>query len=229
MAVVIPSDLIKASVVDISKFTGTVPKCIYVDTNILYFLGYPDFASLAMSGGRAPIQYQTQLYPRWWSFAEKRNVQFCTIASILDELAHLIERTELDICWRTDPLRPELDPSCPGQDFSPKYVKKVRYHYSMQLGPIRRKVETILTSIKKRMNVLPFSGKGIQSHENALTCWLDSASDFADASLVAAAKLMASPHILSDDADLSTFAHITLYTANRSAIAGAATVGKLIC
>ena len=59
----------------------------------------------------------------------KQESNFALAASCLAEFAHIVERTELENLWRTDPNRPELDADRPGQDFSPKYTKTVRNHY----------------------------------------------------------------------------------------------------
>jgi hypothetical protein len=57
--------------------------------------------------------------------------------------------------------------------------------------------------------------------------WLTANGDFPDAVLVATGKRQGLTHIMSDDADLATFAGITLYTGNQKTINAARIAGKL--
>jgi predicted nucleic acid-binding protein len=223
----IPTGLVKASVVDIRPGNALSPKSGVVDANILYIIGY-DFTSFMAAGVRLPPPYQTRFYPAWWKKAIKEGVTFCTTAGVLAEVAHIVERTELEILWRTDPNRPELDPALPGQDFTPKYIKTVRHYYFSQLQALRESVDTTLKSIRKLVNVMPQVGQDAQAFDQTLVQWVPSAADFGDAALVASAKRMGMTHIISDDADLISFDGITVYTANRKAIDAAVLAGKLV-
>jgi hypothetical protein len=141
----IPADLVKAQVVDITNRSAPLPKSVVADANVLYIIHY-DFNSLAAAGGRPPSRNQDRHYPAWWKRAKMDGVTLCTSASGLFEFVHIVERTELEIVWRTDPSKPELDARNPDQDFSPKYAKVVRYLYPGQLQVIRSSVETTLRS-----------------------------------------------------------------------------------
>ena len=152
----------------------------------------------------------------------------CTATTCLAEFAHIVERTELEILWRTDPTHPELDPRNPGQDYSAKYAKTIRYHYTSQLEMIRSGVETMLQSVRKTVEFLPQVGKAADIFAAAVKEWLPSTSDFSDSILVAAAKRAGIPRIISDDADLISFEGITVYTANRNAIEAASNAGRLV-
>ena len=148
----IPTFLVKAEVVDIRNRKSNLPRRVVADANVLYVINY-DFTGLAAAGGRVPPSYQTRHYPAWWKRTTEGGVELCTAASCLAEFAHIVERTELENLWRTDPNRPELDPNRPGQDFSPKYTKTVRNHYHGQIKPIREGVETTLASTRKNVNI----------------------------------------------------------------------------
>jgi predicted nucleic acid-binding protein len=223
----IPALLVKADVVDIRNRKSNLPKRVVADANVLYVINY-DCTGLATSGGRVPPSYQTWHYPAWWKRAAQAGVELCTAASCLAEFAHIVERTELENLWRTDPNRPELDPNRPGQDFTPKYTKIVRYHYHGQVKPIREGVETTLASTRKNVNILPRVGQDEAALNRAIQMWVESAADFADANLVATAKSAGIANILSDDADLISFEGIIVYTANQTAIGAAQASGKLI-
>jgi hypothetical protein len=221
----IPAGLIKARVIDVRNRHATLPRCAVADANILYIIHY-DFTALGAAGGKMPPPYQTDFYPSWWKRAVEGGVKLCTSVGCLADFAHIVERTELENLWRTDPNRPELDPDHPGQDFNPKFAKTVRYHYHGQLQAIREGVETTLEAIQKTVNVLPQVGQDTEALKRAVLHWIPSAADFGDATLVAAAKRVGMPHIISDDADLVTFDGITLYTANRKAIDSAIQAGQ---
>jgi len=223
----IPTLLVKAEVVDIRNRKSNLPRRVVADANVLYVINY-DVTGLAAAGGRVPPSYQTRHYPAWWKLAARGGVELCTVASCLAEFAHIVERTELENIWRTDPNRPELDPNRPGQDFSPKYTKTVRNHYRGQIKPIREGVETTLASTRKSVNILPRVGQDEVALNRAIQVWVESAADFGDAHLVATAKGAGIANILSDDADLITFEGIVVYTANQTAIAAAQASGKLI-
>ncbi|WP_020467545.1 hypothetical protein [Singulisphaera acidiphila] len=222
----IPARMVKASVVDLRAGSAPLPKRGIVDANVLYIVGY-DFTSSVTAGLRSPSPYQIRFYPIWWKKAVQGGVALCTTAGALAEVAHIIERTELEILWRTDPRRPELDPDMPGQDFTPKYIKTVRYHYYSQLQALRESVETTLQSIRKLVDVIPQVGQDASALDQTLVQWIPSAADFGDAAFVASAQRTGMRHVISDDADLISFEGITVYTANRSAINAAALAGKL--
>jgi predicted nucleic acid-binding protein len=205
----IPSLLVKAEVVDIRNRKSNLPKRVVADANVLYVINY-DFTGLAAAGGRVPPSYQTRHYPAWWKRAAQGGVELCTAASCLAEFAHIVERTELENLWRTDPNRPELDPNRPGQDFSPKYTKTIRNHYYGQIKPIREGVETTLASTRKNVNILPRVGQDEAALNRAIQLWVESAADFGDANLVATAKSAGIANILSDDADLISFEGIVV-------------------
>ena len=223
----IPQLLVKAELVDIRNRKSDLPKRVAADVNVLYVINY-DFTGLAASGGRIPPSYQTTHYPAWWKRAAEAGVELSTAASCLAEFAHIVGCTELENLWRTDPNRPELDPNCPGQDFSPRYTKTVRNHYHGQVKPIREGVETTLASTRKSVNILPPVGPDEAALDRALRLWIDSVADFGDANLVATAKRAGIDNILSDDADLISFEGIVVYTANQTAIGAAQASGKLV-
>lgn len=218
---------LKAGVVDIRERLHPAPTSVVVDANVLFFVYY-DFTDLAAVGGRAPQTYQNDQYPAWWKTVTNSRTSLCVAGVTLAELTNLIERAELEILWRTDPVRPVLDSENPGAPFSPRFIKTVRYHYREQLQGIREEVEAILESLKKSVNILPQIGEDETALARALKEWVASTADFGDAALVAAAKRAGMPRILSDDADLASFEGITLYTANAKAVHSAREAGKLI-
>jgi predicted nucleic acid-binding protein len=223
----IPASLVKAQLVDIRVRSSTLPKSVVADANVLYFINY-DFSLLVAAGGKVPPPYQTRHYPSWWKRAAQGGVTLCAASCSLAEFAHIVERTELENLWRTDPNRPELDTGRPGQDFSPKYTKTVRYYYHAQIKSLRESVETTLDSARKSIAILPRVGQDEEVLNRAIREWVLSAADFADADLVASAKGAGIRNIVSDDADLISFEGITVYTANQNAVESAQIAGKLL-
>jgi len=139
-----------------------------------------------------------------------------------------MERVELHCYWVTDPNQPELDDDNPGQPFSPKYVKKLRYHYSDRLSAIRANVETYLQSARRNVELLPAVSTNVDAFSATVQTWRSSTADIGDAALVAEAKRAGAPHIISDDADFVSFEGIHLYSANPAVVAAASQSNKLI-
>jgi predicted nucleic-acid-binding protein len=156
------------------------------------------------------------------------HVTLCSTATAFAEFVHLVERMELQCEWVTDPNQPELDPENPGQPFSPKYVKNVRYHYRDRLAAIRANVETYLHSARRNVELLPAINSNVDPFTATVQTWRSSTADISDAVLVAEAKRAGVPNIVSDDADFVSFEGIHLYSANPAVIAVASQSNKLI-
>ncbi len=227
MPQVFPPTLVKAQVVDIRRQSSSLPKDVVADANVLYVINY-DFTALEAAGYRVPSRYQTRHYPAWWKRAVQAGVTLCAAACSLAEFAHIMERTELQNLWRTDPSQPVLDPDRPCDEFSPRCTKAARYFYHSQIRSIRESVETSLDSIRKNVHVLPRVGGDEEVLNRVIRAWVPSTADFGDADLVATAKRAGMPRIISDDADLVSFEGITVYTANQNAVDAARNGGRLL-
>jgi hypothetical protein len=223
----ISASSVKAEVVDIRGNTASFPRTVVADANVLYFIYY-DFASLAAAGAAVPPHRQRQPYHKWWTQALNCQVTLCSTGSAFSEFVHLVERMELQSEWITDPHRPELDPDNPGQPFSPKYVKNLRYHYRDRLPAIRANAETYLASARKTVELLPEITKGVDTFNATIRAWCSSTADIRDAELVTEAKRAGVSHIVSDDADFVSFDGIRLYSANSAAVAAASESKKLV-
>ncbi len=222
----ISASSVKAQVIDIRSTTETFPRTVVADANVLYFVYY-DFTSLSDAGVGMPSSNQQQSYSKWWAQALNRHVTLCSTATTFAEFVQLVERVELQCYWVTDPNHPELDPNNPGQPFSPKYVKKLRYHYSDRLSAIRTNVETYLQSARRNVELLPAASGNVDAFSATVQTWRSSTADIGDAALVAEAKRAGAPHIISDDADFVSFEGIHLYSANPAVVAAASQSNKL--
>jgi len=219
--------LIQADVVDIRNPASATPQDMVADANVLYWVFYPNFSSLQYAGGRQPQPYQVAEYPRYWQRAARANTQFHAVHVILGEFAKLAEHAELEAIWLTDSPPPQPDPANPVPQFDPRVCKFARYHYCAQLAMFRKGVEIMIASIRKSVALVPQFPTADDLEKCSMAEWLLSCGDFADAVMIAAAKLQPNANILSDDMDIATFAGITLYTANQKTIAAAAAAGKL--
>jgi hypothetical protein len=223
----IPEQLVKASVVDIRKGGARYPRTVVADANVLYFIYY-DFTTLTNAGVTLPLHYQRQHYPKWWKRAKEQGVTLCSSGTSLSEFVQLVERMELQSLWVTDPQRPELDPENPGQAFSPRFAKKLRYHYHDRLSRVRADAMTVLRFVQKDVEILPRLRKDTDAFVDMTQAWQSSFADIGDAAMVSEARRAGLVHIVSDDADLLTFDGITLFTANQHAIDAAARSKTLI-
>ncbi|MFI5455286.1 MAG: hypothetical protein ACHRXM_07515 [Isosphaerales bacterium] len=212
-----PARLVKATVVDIRKGGTRYPRTVVADANVLYFVYY-DFTALDSARVTLPRHYQLQQYPKWWKKAKEQGVTFCSSLAILSEFVQLVERMELHCLWETDPQRPELDSENPGQAFSPKYLKTLRYHYHDHLSRVRADVMTVLRSVRKDVELLPRVREDPDPFDATTQAWLSSIAEIGDAAMVAEARRAGPVHVVSDDADLLSFDGITLYTANQRAV-----------
>jgi hypothetical protein len=220
------ASLVRASVVDIRRECA-VPRRLVCDTNVLYWIFYPSFRSLASAGGIVPGVYQTTEYARFFTVAHRSQTALCTSAANLGELAKLIEHADLESHCRTDCNCPADIAVRPGEYFAANQCKKARYHYAGRLPTIRRGVEHVIASVRKAVSILPGLASTDDEHQSALSEWLLSYSDYVDALMIAQARRLNMVDILSDDGDFATVSGITLYTANRNVVNAARAAGTL--
>ena len=122
---------VRADVVDIRAGSVPSPESLVVDANVMYWVFYPNFATLSGVRGRLPQQYQTRFYPNFWSDADGAGCEFYTAGATLAEFAKLSEFAELEARWLLDAARP-TPPNQHGASFNPAICKFCRYHYSVQ-------------------------------------------------------------------------------------------------
>jgi hypothetical protein len=224
---IIPA-LVQANVVDIDNRASALPPTLVADANILYWIFYPNFATLAAAGGRGPAFYQLNKYPPYWERAARNGCRFYTATVTIGEFAKTSEYAELEAIWRTDPSPPQPDPANPTTRFDARVCKFARYHYSSLLAGIRSDIEITIGSILRSVTLLDLPSSATALHTQASATWLHALDDFPDAVFASAAISQGVANILSDDSDLATFPGITLYTVNRQVITAARTAGKLL-
>ena len=201
-----------------------------MDANILYWIFYPNFRTLAAVGGKRPAFYQTNTYPAYWKRAATAGCRFFTSNATIGEFAKVSEYAELEALWLLEPpsSRPHPDPTNPSARFDPRVCKCARYHFDLDIARIRSDIDVTMTSLLRSVSLLGLPTTAATLHNQVSSAWLTSLGDFPDAALVSAAAAHGIANFLSDDADLATFPGIILYTANRYALGAARTAGKLI-
>jgi hypothetical protein len=220
--------LVQANIVDIDNRASALPPTLVADANILYWIFYPNFATLAAAGGRGPAYYQRNKYPAYWVRAARNGCRFYTGSSTIGEYAKTAEYAEIEAIWLTDPSPPHPNPSSPSHSFNASVCKCARYHYSSQVVGIRSDIEITIRSILRTVTLLDLPASASTLNTQACSSWLNSLGDFPDAVLVSTAIAQGVANILSDDSDLATFPGITLYTVNRYVITAARAAGRLL-
>lgn len=217
----VPPVQFKSQVCDIRRASSPVPRQIVADVNALYFVYYPNFHALAAAGGRVPIAYQTAEYPKWIAKASRQKAGLFTSPVTVGELVRLVEYAELEALWITSPANF-------GKPFSPIVAKQARYDFHSHLARIRQCAMSVVAAMHRQVELLPRFKSEIIELDAVLAEWAGSAGDFNDAFLVANAKLAGISDVISDDADLVTFAGIRVHTANKNTVERAHAAGMLI-
>ena len=220
---------VNASVIDLRAGNQqALPRQIVADTNVLYWLFYPNFGALQSSGAGFSKAVPASGLLSVLDQGRDTGTSLCTSVLNLGELAKVIEYAELEMFWRNDLNRPQFDPSNPSPDFSPQLCKLCRYHYGPQRPTVRKAIEQILASVKKNVPLIPCFRSSDEEYDRTVIEWCPSAGDFGDAVTVAQSKhMLRAPYVLSDDIDMATFSGITLYTANNRIISDASQSGML--
>ena len=81
---------IEADVVDIGADTPKASDAFLVDTNVWFWIAYPN-------AGQSATPYQLMSYPSYVNSALGKGAKICRTGLSLAELSHRIEKTEYDI------------------------------------------------------------------------------------------------------------------------------------
>ena len=186
------------------------PEALVLDANVLFFVHYPSFGTLAAVGGEPPSVYRTREYGAALKRALRAKTRLFTSATTLLEFAHIVEKVELEISWRKA-----------GGQGAFEY-KQVREQLAAQLEEIRKTVLVYVSAVRKITTII----EALHA-EGTLAVWRGSCGDTSDSALAAAALREGVPDLLSDDADFLTYRDLHLFTANQAAIDLAKSVGRL--
>lgn len=201
---------IQADVIDIRQDTPKPDDVFLVDTNVWYWLTY----TRVSLGDQPPKSYKTNIYTSYIgkTLSAKSQLHRCGLS--LAELAHLIERTELEIFSKAS-------------GFDKNKKKEFRHNHPTERthvvaeiqaawGLVETMAHTIDIQITKHTTDTILSRLGTQL--------LDGYDLFILESIIKANIVK----VITDDGDFSTVPDIKVFTSNPNVIQLAKTQGKLV-
>ncbi len=205
--------IVRATVIDIQNDRPKISDRFLVDTNAWYWLTYVRSSQTS----RPPKFYQIREYPRYLKSALKSQSELLWSGLSIGELAALIERSEYDIFCQINRLNP--------QSFS---LKEYRHGY------IQERINKVISETTIVWDLIRSFGNCLDTIINASTITQTIANlniqavDGYDALMVDAMNKAGINQVITDDIDFVTVPGITIFTANRNAIAAAIAQNKLI-
>lgn len=199
---------VHAEVVDLRSDTPRKDDKFLVDSNVWYWMSY----TRAQMGGRAPRPYQTQDYPQFVNAALQAQSTLFRCGLSFSEIAHQIERNERDIFSKTQP-----------QPLKPKHF---RHNYPVGRSNVVKEIEVAWSQVEQYTDSVDIV---IDDNivKSALSRIKTQMLDGYDLFMVEAMNQQSITQIITDDSDFVTVPGITVFTANRTAIAAARQSGKL--
>ncbi|MGI0494043.1 hypothetical protein ACN4EG_19850 [Alkalinema pantanalense CENA528] len=184
-----------------------------VDTNVWYWLTY----TRAKLSPKPPKSYQTQHYPTYIKAALQAQSQIFWSGLSIAELSSLIERSEWQIFCATHQRRPE--------DFS---LKEYRH------GSPQERQQQVIPEIEAAWGLIETSGTCLETLVDQPTTAQTIGNltiqelDSYDSLMLTTATKTGINQVITDDIDFITASGITVFTANRNAIAAAKAQNQLI-
>lgn len=202
---------IQASVVDIRNDIPKATDTFLVDTNVWYWMTY----TRASLGDRQPMPYQSNCYPAYINKAlsVKSRLHRCELS--LAELAHVIEKTELEIYSKRT-------------NFDKKKGKEFRHNYPTERSGVVAEIQAAWGQVQSMAK--PIDAKIDEAAGNAtLTRFATQPLDGHDLFIIEAIMQSNILQVVTDDGDFATVPGIVVYTANSNVIQGAQSKGRLMC
>ncbi|OGV96208.1 MAG: hypothetical protein A3I04_04605 [Nitrospinae bacterium RIFCSPLOWO2_02_FULL_39_110] len=201
---------VRADVIDIRSDSPRQDDLFLVDTNVWYWTTY----SRANQSDARPKTYQINNYPAYIAKAISSKSQLCRCGLSFAELAHLIEKTELEIYSRTI-----------GFDKTSK--KEFRHNHSSQRANVVAEIQTAWSQVKIMAKAIDIQINE-SSTDNALSRLSTQQLDGYDLFILEAISRVGVVKIITDDGDYVTVPDIQVFTANQNVITAAQKQGKLI-
>ncbi|HHT9159848.1 MAG TPA: PIN domain-containing protein [Candidatus Brocadiaceae bacterium] len=195
---------IQADVVDIRQDIPKPDNIFLVDTNVWYWLTYT----------RAPKNYQTKDYPSYINKALSAKSQLHKCGLSLAELAHLIERTELEIFSKASGFDKNKK-----KEFRHNHPKE-RTNAVSEIQAAWGLVETMSQTIDIQINK--------HTTDDALSRLSTQILDGYDLFILESIMKAGVVKIITDDGDFSTVPNILVFTSNVNVIQAAKVQGKLL-
>jgi predicted nucleic acid-binding protein len=196
--------IIQAQVVDIKVDTPKPEDVFLVDTNVWYWLTYPNAIS--------PIPSQLSEYPGYLSKALGTKSRIHHSGLSLAELAHLIERTERQIYEKTvGQVKP----------------KEYRHNLAAERSRVFAEIQAAWSQVTALADALSVT-IDTPTTDAALRRFQTEKVDGYDLFMLEAMKNHGVVQVITDDGDFTTVSGIQVFTANRNVISTARTQGKLL-
>ncbi len=202
--------LIQAEVVDIKQDLPKAGDAFLVDTNVWYWMMY----NRAQQADRPPLGYQTTDYPAYLSKAITASSRLHRCELALAELAHLIERTELEIFAKAS-----------GFDKSKK--KEFRHNYPIERANVVARIQSAWGQIKAVATPVAIQIDEATA-DAALTRLQSQFLDGYDLFMLEAMAKAGVVQVITDDGDFTSVAGIQVFTSNAKVIQAAQNQGKLV-
>ena len=195
---------IRADVIDIRQDTPKPDDVFLVDTNVWYWLTYT----------RTPKSYQTKDYPSYINKALSAKSQLHRCGLSLAELAHLIERTELEIFSKAS-------------GFDKNKKKEFRHNYPTERTNVVSEIQAAWGLVETMSQTIDIQ---INKHttDDALSRLSTQILDGYDLFILETIMKAGIGKIISDDGDFSTVPNILVFTSNVNVIQAAKVQGKLL-
>ncbi|MEJ5151253.1 hypothetical protein [Comamonas sp. MYb396] len=202
---------IKASVVDINSDTPKPSDRFFVDTNVLFWMGYSKASHLAFN----PLQYQVNDYPNYTDLAIGKDCKLFHTGLCISELVHLIEYSELKIFN-----------SNKSEDQKIK-IKTFRNNYPIERCKVHTEIKLACEYVTSTSELLS-ANIDLEKSQSLVRefdiCKVDG-YDFFNLKVM---HLNNITQIITDDSDFACIDDITLFTANQTVIRSAKKQGKLV-
>ncbi len=199
-----------ANVIDIRQDTPKLDDIFLVDTNVWYWLTY----TRASQADYPPRSYQINDYPTYISKALSAKSQLHRCGLSLAELAHRIEKTELEIYSKTT-------------GFDKKKKKEFRHNYNLQRTNVVTEIQAAWGQVKTMAKTVE-----IQIDETIIDAALLRLStqplDGYDVFIIEAISGAGVIKVITDDGDYVTVPGLQVFTANQNVISAAQNQGKLL-
>jgi predicted nucleic acid-binding protein len=194
---------IEADVVDIGADTPKAADAFLVDTNVWFWMAYPN-------AGQSAIPYQLTSYPSYVNSALGNGAKIFRTGLSLAELSHRIEKTEHDI-YRSYVNTIEL--------------KEYRHNMPVERSRIVSEVQAAWGQVKSLTDPLAVTVDD-PTTDSALARFQTEKVDGYDLFILETMKSNGVLQIITDDGDFATVPGIQVFTANRNVIRIAQSQGK---
>lgn len=201
---------IQADVIDIRQDTPKPDDVFLVDTNAWYWLTY----TRASQGDQPPKSYKVNDYTSYISKALSAKSQLHRCGLSLAELAHLIEKTELEIFSKAS-------------GFDKNKKKEFRHNHPTERTHVVTEIQAAWGLVETMSQTVDIQ---INKHttDAALSRLSTQILDGYDLFILESIMNVGIVKVITDDGDFATVPDILVFTSNTNAIQAARTQGKLV-